>query len=512
MNDDTHSNDLTGLPGEMLEHILTFLDPESLFAASRTCRSLRGIGGTTAFLQDVNKKKRVEHDSADFDKVRHLHAVHDTITSLLKNASCNDSSDDESATVKDEGNRGAGGEKSIRDSRNVSRLRQLMASNEPMAQTFMQQSSLFERMRKTAWLSSTMSRYDNTPTEEHQMSARLHCLYGRPILKTGRTRSNRSYPYACSRVYDMRLYTTNTMWGPFREDGSKRVDWEKVEAINIVLSHNVGSQWPQTKVFDDIWDTPFSGSFPKSQAPVSVPRSLGDLASRDPYGVTGAWYRVVCFLDYSDFFHYNFSMGGLIPHNTPRQPLNVGEATRLIIMDLNVTSIEDPGPEDGQGLPIVHFEGESRSIHHSLDNNANSELRGSVRLTREGEVRWTTVSIFHGQERWRSEGVQVGGVQDYDMHGPVGPTAFWKAADGENPRGALLEGISGVMVDAAWPQGVLPADENDMIFLDGNGEDDDEDDSWDADLDPVADELPGLLLDAEMDLVDVALHHPSPAV
>jgi hypothetical protein len=32
-------------------------------------------------------------------------------------------------------------------------------------------------------------------------------------------------------------------------------------------------------------------------------------------------------------------------------------------------------------------------------------------MTREGEVRWTTWSVFNGQERWRSESVQVGGVK-----------------------------------------------------------------------------------------------------
>jgi hypothetical protein len=46
-----------------------------------------------------------------------------------------------------------------------------------------------------------------------------------------------------------------------------------------------------------------------------------------------------------------------------------------------------------------------------------------------------------GEERWRSEGIQVGGVRsqrgvigtwfdkDYDPHGPAGPTAFWKISD-----------------------------------------------------------------------------------
>jgi len=86
--------------------------------------------------------------------------------------------------------------------------------------------------------------------------------------------------------------------------------------------------------------------------------------------------------------------------------------------------------------------------------------RGIVRQTPEGQIRWTTFSIFHGEERWRSEGIQVGGLRsargvlgnwfdkyetslrlpcwgsantlafrDYNVHGPAGPTAFWKETD-----------------------------------------------------------------------------------
>ena len=56
-------------------------------------------------------------------------------------------------------------------------------------------------------------------------------------------------------------------------------------------------------------------------------------------------------------------------------------------------------------------------------------------------IRWTTFSVFHGEERWRSEGVQIGGMKsargilgnwfdkDYDQHGPAGPTGFWKVGD-----------------------------------------------------------------------------------
>lgn len=69
---------------------------------------------------------------------------------------------------------------------------------------------------------------------------------------------------------------------------------------------------------------------------------------------------------------------------------------------------------------------------------------GTVRPTPEGEIRWTTYSVFQGEERWKSEGIQVGGRgsargvignwfdKNYDQHGPAGPTQFWKWS--EDPR------------------------------------------------------------------------------
>lgn len=117
-------------------------------------------------------------------------------------------------------------------------------------------------------------------------------------------------------------------------------------------------------------------------------------------------------------------------------------AIRLIRIKLQVTKIDPPGSDDddeeedgmdwsdfkGKRLPIVHFRGSSRSLHASWDPNANSRIRGkyywwrlhgfevdglvgTVRQTPEGEIRWTTFSIFHGEERWRSEGIQVGGLR-----------------------------------------------------------------------------------------------------
>ena len=97
-----------------------------------------------------------------------------------------------------------------------------------------------------------------------------------------------------------------------------------------------------------------------------------------------------------------------------------------------------PAGADGQApscpvenrLPVVHFRGRSRSLHASWDPNANSAIRGkrlieplepqvlvltvflgTVQQTPAGDIRWTTFSIFHGEERWRSEGIQVGGLR-----------------------------------------------------------------------------------------------------
>lgn len=48
------------------------------------------------------------------------------------------------------------------------------------------------------------------------MSAKLHCLYGDMTLECARTRTRglRVYPYACSKVYDLREFTPRTRWGP----------------------------------------------------------------------------------------------------------------------------------------------------------------------------------------------------------------------------------------------------------------------------------------------------------
>lgn len=511
---------LVGLPPEILHHILIWLDPIDLLPVSLVCRCLYSfVAGNQRLCQDIyllrldappDNAPIVDWESELLDMVRldeifavmnnvdydvdQLPFVCETVSRLLKHASFNDGSRDE-------------GEESQRPvSRNVEYLSRLFEKNEVATRIFTQQSPLFDRINSRFQGSTPFPR----PLEKHQQSAKLHCLYGRPAQQGGRTRSTTTYPWACSKVYDIREYSQANGWGPFRRDGTGRVDWEKVEAINILMWKNISTMCPRTDIFDEIWDTPFFGSFANSYVPTNLP-TLSDLDAQDPYGVTGTYYRVVCFLDHSDFIRFNFSNMGIVTHNIPRPPLDRGEATRLILMDLEVTRIEPPGPNDDQGFPVVHFKGVSRSFDTDFVEDVHSTLSGSVRLTEEGEVKWSSVSAFDGQERWRSEGVQIGGVQsargvvgtwfdsDYDIHGPVGPTAFWKAADCKNPREALLKGASDMIMQPEWLEGVVVTFENE----DGESEDDDDDENWDAGLDPVEDELPGLLEDAEMDLDDV---------
>ncbi|KAK0742212.1 hypothetical protein B0T21DRAFT_125853 [Apiosordaria backusii] len=326
--------------------------------------------------------------------------------------------------------------------------------------------------------------------ELRQMSAHLHCLLGISDLLYDVTSGNslkrwslpeRAYATACSKVYDIREYRREeTAWGPFytpksgegEEKPGLRVDWEKAEAVMIVLGVNLRAKGLAFfDAVDHVWGKRFGGCWEGSYIPW-VPESvlanlekkrleeeededeeerekrleLEELKKRDPYGVCGTWLRVVCFLDYTDFFHFNFhNDGDRLPAEVPRPPLSTGEAVRLILMKVHVTKIEPADADAGEdeNWPVVYFEGQSRALDWSWDGNADSELKGTVRMTKDGEVRWTTYSIYDGEERWKSEGFQLGGRKsargiignwfdkDYNEHGPCGPTAFWKVSDHE---------------------------------------------------------------------------------
>lgn len=83
----------------------------------------------------------------------------------------------------------------------------------------------------------------------------------------------------------------------------------------------------------------------------------------------------------------------------------------MFLMKIHVTKIEPAARGDHGDYPVVHFQGFSRVLDESWPGSTDSDLRGTVRMTPEGEVRWTTYSIFDGEPRWKSEGVQLGGIR-----------------------------------------------------------------------------------------------------
>ena len=229
-------------------------------------------------------------------------------------------------------------------------------------------------------------------SRERQLSAKLHCLYGASIdriRKNAVTSSRYSlrsdtalvHPYARSLVYDLRQHTDNTLWGPFLDDGSCDVDWEKMEAIMIVLDHSVKFSTGEHHEFYgmmEVQDKPFLGATPNSfvSPPQTLPVQLAlPLEAQDPYSVTGIWRRVVCFLDYAELYDFNFN-DEEPEDDQPRKPIDTQEAIRLITMKIHITKIEPPGEEDGQALPVVHFHGNSHSLRPHWDPSAKSKTKG----------------------------------------------------------------------------------------------------------------------------------------
>ncbi|MCJ1389149.1 hypothetical protein MMC18_002004 [Xylographa bjoerkii] len=450
---------LLTLPHEVLHSILLAGDNKTLIALSRCCRALHGFikhnqllhkelyllnwdppvqkpeDGQIRWDESLLRMGKLQHllESSDGEsKKQHLAFVANAVDALLNSVPSNGAPSlnmtflqlyfavEEKPATSDKA--------AIPDK----------VTTPPNVASFMCQSTLFRRAMRES------PSHIATSTED-QLSAKLHCLYGVPIDDPCDRRHLATYPFACSKVYDLRNYSEQTVWGPFIDDGWFSVDWEKVEAIMVVLAHNLRLVTERTNNhFMPLWTTPFAGASPNSYMPLVPPRLMKELTPplelQDPYNITGTYMRVVCFLDYTEFYDYNF-VASPPPPGQPRPPLDTDEATRLIIMRVKATKAEAPGEEDGQGLPVMHFTGTSHSMHAHRDPNANSRIRGTVRLTKEGEVRWTSFSIYFGEERWRSEGIQVGGVgsargvfghwfdKDFSQHGPAGPTALWKISD-----------------------------------------------------------------------------------
>jgi hypothetical protein len=135
-----------------------------------------------------------------------------------------------------------------------------------------------------------------------------------------------------------------------------------------------------------------------------------------------------------------------LEESDPRNPDEFSQRTRVAALRLRITKVEPPSP-DGEAAaaqdvldrdpkyPVTHFAGLAHIIYAGLgghlDNGENGDLgpgdgsveigdpaecpppqvRGFVYMTSEGEVRWSMSTWYGAKERWRSDGVQVGGIR-----------------------------------------------------------------------------------------------------
>lgn len=250
-----------------------------------------------------------------------------------------------------------------------------------------------------------VAKYPQPTPREAELSAKLAVYYG-TSLESG-IEGLEVHPYARSRVYDLRKYTDKNGWGPFKDAYSGEVDWERVLAIMVDLGYNL--RWvvlalreiaaenielnPEQRHLIERSDgtinahplLPFDGvapySFKSSPLNRALVESRTELDDQDPYGVTGTWMRLVCFLDWMNLQAFNFGGTASLPDDEDREPCRDHEAIRMIVLKLRVIKIADPEPEDHPKFPVVHFQGTSRSMHMAFDPNTNSRIRGRIRGT-----------------------------------------------------------------------------------------------------------------------------------
>jgi hypothetical protein len=141
-----------------------------------------------------------------------------------------------------------------------------------------------------------------------QLSAKLHCHYGKPAEKPivpAVASLGEPYDFACAKVYNLRHYTAESFWGPFKDDGSGEVDWEKVEASMVVMA--VKTSRDKASLWTMPWREPFAGAYAQSYASPHPRKELEPLDPTDPYGISGTWMRVSLervLLLFSYLFHY----------------------------------------------------------------------------------------------------------------------------------------------------------------------------------------------------------------
>lgn len=224
---------------------------------------------------------------------------------------------------------------------------------------------------------------------QSQLSAKLHCLGGALYHMDENPWDSSLFEdkiTACaeSRVYDWRQFGLANRFGPFVDNHTLRVDWEKMEAIQCVLSAGcqtfMDNVWipgdgDSDRIITDAWEDPFEGVTPGSFV-TPIPRKvISPLDARDPYNVTGTWIRILCCPNYHQLLAFN-KPDVEPPENQPRPPWNGKDSFALMGMELRVTHVEPMYARGFGALPVVHFEGTRWYLANTEARHPNGKSRG----------------------------------------------------------------------------------------------------------------------------------------
>ncbi|KAF8525198.1 hypothetical protein BU17DRAFT_41915 [Hysterangium stoloniferum] len=260
-------------------------------------------------------------------------------------------------------------------------------------------------------------------------------LYAQMHVYFGLTREEKQMPGAQamrtesrSFVYDLRKYTKSNLWGPFLRDSGARVSWVHIDHVVNVISMNLED-------IVELWEQMRPPTGLEATRPYSAP-DVEHASPKDWAGIEGKWYRYVCFMDYRLFSRPNASETAYLnPAVIEHEEFQ--EAIRLIELNLRVTETIPCNLHPHR--PILRFEGASKGAQGN-----EARVRGTVRMTLDGQVRWkfvSAVSVYDGRTQWISEGIQIGGVAsamgvigtwtgaEHTERDPVGPFWLWKVKE-----------------------------------------------------------------------------------
>ncbi|KAF9442675.1 hypothetical protein P691DRAFT_810247 [Macrolepiota fuliginosa MF-IS2] len=241
-----------------------------------------------------------------------------------------------------------------------------------------------------------------------QLHAHLHTLYGLTRSDLGRRTRVDSRAF----VYDMRKYTAENEYGPFKA-GGKLVDWVHVQQIHHAVSMHI--VWDSVqRLFAGDEEREFQYMIYPMSMPLTqtlIPRGGGEGEEEDvgrippvdvssenneeslPEGadwaaVGGIWNVCFCFCDHRELIAYNEPVDGTGELDTSLfEEEDFTEIFRQLVVDIHVTRVaEDP---EHPGRPIIGFVGEMRPP-------STSTMYGIVQLTSDNHLKWQFVSwIFY---------------------------------------------------------------------------------------------------------------------